>query len=333
MDLEETRAFLAVVDHGSFKSAAETLNQPRATLRRRVESLEARAGTTLLTRSRHGVALTRAGAVLAEHARTLVRETDSLLAALREVDDRAPRGRLRVGIASSLAVDEIVDLLGMLARAFPELRLDTHTVDAPLVDPFGSGFDPSDPADEPDGLDLGLVLVDEPAPALPRWTLVPLAAVREGLVASPAYLAAAGVPTTLDQLAEHRLLARRGDRDGHRWPLLSGGSVAIEPTILSGGASGVEQLRELARAGHGLALVHEPLVGAGAREDGLMPVLSELVGRRRTLAAAIPKALANTPKLQAIVAQLGRWRPQTEGSTWPDQTETRDRPRPARLVG
>jgi DNA-binding transcriptional LysR family regulator len=41
MDLEELRAFLHVVESGSFLAAADTLQVSRTTLRRRVGSLEA----------------------------------------------------------------------------------------------------------------------------------------------------------------------------------------------------------------------------------------------------------------------------------------------------
>lgn len=44
MDLEELRAFLDVVQTGSFLAAADSLGVSRTTLRRRVEALEARAG-------------------------------------------------------------------------------------------------------------------------------------------------------------------------------------------------------------------------------------------------------------------------------------------------
>ena len=101
MDLEETRAFLAVLDHGSFKAAAERVRQPRATLRRRVEALEARAGVSLFERSRSGVCPTPAGNLFARQARVMLRETNTLLAALREIGDE-PTGELRVGVPVGL---------------------------------------------------------------------------------------------------------------------------------------------------------------------------------------------------------------------------------------
>lgn len=66
MDLEELRAFLTVVDTGSFLAAADSLGVSRTTLRRRVGSLEARAGVTLLESTSQGAVLTEAGQLLAK---------------------------------------------------------------------------------------------------------------------------------------------------------------------------------------------------------------------------------------------------------------------------
>ncbi|WP_293262739.1 LysR family transcriptional regulator [Nannocystis sp.] len=72
-----SRAFIAVVETGSFLSAATSLNVARATLRRRVDALEARAGVPLLERSARGVVVTEAGALLATRGRHVLQEASS----------------------------------------------------------------------------------------------------------------------------------------------------------------------------------------------------------------------------------------------------------------
>ena len=112
MDLEELRAFLAVADSGSFLTAAKTLRLSRATLRRRIDQLEARAGVLLVDRTRVGVMLTEAGSVLAARGRLMVQEAGGLI---EDVDlavhfgDRSPAGpwvsreilRLRIWLVAS----------------------------------------------------------------------------------------------------------------------------------------------------------------------------------------------------------------------------------------
>jgi DNA-binding transcriptional LysR family regulator len=133
MDLEETRAFLAVLDHGSFKAAADIVKQPRATLRRRVEALEARAGVSLLARSHSGVVPTAAGELLARQARILLRETHALLEALRELGDE-PAGELRIGVPLGMPTKGLALLFGLCQAEFPRLRLHVRVSDDPIAD-------------------------------------------------------------------------------------------------------------------------------------------------------------------------------------------------------
>ncbi|WP_438016494.1 LysR family transcriptional regulator [Sorangium sp. So ce315] len=69
MDLEELRAFLAVVEAGSYLGAARALSTSRTTLRRQVAALEARAGVPLIEGVRQGVQPAEAGQVLAARGR------------------------------------------------------------------------------------------------------------------------------------------------------------------------------------------------------------------------------------------------------------------------
>jgi DNA-binding transcriptional LysR family regulator len=290
MDLEETRAFLAVIEHGSFKAAAENLNQPRATLRRRVESLEVRAGVALLERSRNGVEATAAGAILARHGRTLLRETESLLRLLRGIGDDGLRGSLRVGVPSSLPADAIALVFGLFRAKYPQLGLDLRVTADPVTELL-------------DEVDIALHLGTEP-PAK-RWLTRPLVQLRESLYASAGYLDRHGTPRTLEELAGHVLLGARSGPEPQRWPLLAGGSVALAPGVQIEDA---QLLRRFVGLGFGIGLL--PDVELGERElddEALTPVLEDQIGRRLTLSAVVPEVLAETPKLRVILSHLERY--------------------------
>ena len=68
MTLQQLRAFLAVVEHGSFRAAARALSVSQAGLTQRVQELEATLGRALLLRSARGASLTDAGLRLRERA-------------------------------------------------------------------------------------------------------------------------------------------------------------------------------------------------------------------------------------------------------------------------
>jgi DNA-binding transcriptional LysR family regulator len=126
MDLEEFRSFLAVVETGSFLAAATTLNMARATLRRRVEALEARAGVPLLERTARGVVLTEAGVLLAARGRKVMQEASALVASVREIG-REPVGVLRIGLPVGLPPQALSQLFAAMRATYPRLAIQIHS--------------------------------------------------------------------------------------------------------------------------------------------------------------------------------------------------------------
>lgn len=88
----ELRAFHAVAQSGSIRKAAESLNVAPSSVSRKIVLLEQQIGTALLERASKGVALTHAGVMVAEYARSVVLDYDSLRADLN--DARGSRHRL-----------------------------------------------------------------------------------------------------------------------------------------------------------------------------------------------------------------------------------------------
>src|SRR5262245_28360838 len=120
MDLEELRAFLQVVEQGSFLAAADALTVSRTTLRRRVGSLEVRAGVPLLESTQQGVVLTDAGRVLAARGRMLEEEANALIASVREVGQE-PSGVLRIALPVGLPPHVLAPLLVAVRATYPRL--------------------------------------------------------------------------------------------------------------------------------------------------------------------------------------------------------------------
>ncbi len=289
MDLEETRAFLAVLDHGSFKSAADIVKQPRATLRRRVEALEARAGVSLLARSHSGVVPTAAGELLARQARMLLRESNALLDALRELGDE-PAGDLRLGVPLGLPTRGLAKLVGICQAEFPRLRLQVRVCDDPIASLL-------------DTVDLALHV----GHALPtgRWRTHTLMRSNTALRASRSYLRRHGMPRSVAELEHHKLLSwHRPSEDPKRWPLRDGGTVCVEPTLTS---AEPDVLRRLAHLGLGIALLPDADEPAFDTDDeALLPVLEGVVGCSCELSIVVPEVLAETARMRAILDQVAR---------------------------
>ena len=149
--------------------------------------------------------------------------------------------------------------------------------------------------------DVDLVLHFGPPPERGPWISSTLLATPERLVASSAYLRANGAPRRLEELSEHALLSwRPPGEDGQRWPLRDGGTLAVSPLVIS---PDVHMVRQLAAAGHGIALIPD----GGVPESPTIPgplegVLPELVGRPNALRVLMPEPMARLSKGRALLA-------------------------------
>lgn len=287
MDLEEFRAFLAVAETGSFLAAAVNLNVARATLRRRVEALEARAGVPLLERSARGVVLTEAGALLAARGRAVVQEASSLVASVREIG-REPVGVLRVLLPVGLPPHAMALLFAAMRSLYPKLMMQARFAE-----------EPGDAA----LTDIDLVVHFGVGPLPGSWLSYEVMRTRERLIASADYLQRRGTPTKVEELAGHELLSWCAPgEDGRVWPTRTGEALEVDPALV---CADVHLIRQLVLLGQGIGYVPDAqLPDPGVPDGTIVPVLPEVVGRDRSLHMAVPTALANSPKLRAMVKQI-----------------------------
>ena len=287
MDLEEFRAFLAVVETGSFLAAATNLNVARATLRRRVEALEARAGVPLLERSARGVVVTPAGSLLASRGRLVVQEATALIASVREIG-REPVGVLRIALPVGLPPYVLTPLFDALRSAYPRLAIQLRLSDDPLA---GSHED----------IDL-MAHFGATGPS-GSWLSYELVRMREWLLASSDYLERRGTPGSIEALGGHELLSWLAPgEDGRLWPTLSGEPIEVEPALVT---ADIHLIRQCVIAGLGIGFMPDLMLpDPGVAPGTLVPVLADRIGRDRALHIAIPSALAGLPKLQAVIRHL-----------------------------
>lgn len=287
MDLEELRAFLDVVETGSFLAAAEVLGVSRTTLRRRVEALEARAGVPLLKSTRQGIIVTEAGEVLAQRGRIMMQETSALLASIREVG-QAPSGMLRLVMPVGLPPHLLAPLFGLLRTTYPLLRVHARFSDNPLGEPL-------------DNVDMA-VHFGEDIPKGP-WLSHVVMRVQEGLIASKEYLERRGAPRSLLELQGHELFSWEAPGDNARsWPTLRGTEFTVKPALIT---PDIHLIRSCCIAGLGIGLIPSvALADPGTPEDLLVPVLPDVVGRERPLRFSVPEALSEIPKIKLVLRHI-----------------------------
>ena len=122
MKLIQLRAFCLVVDMGSFRSAARTLEAAQSTLTESIKSLERELGATLLVRSNQGISLTLAGKVFLTRARSIILDCDRAVQDIRQCNG-APEGQIALGVTTEPLAACLMPVFNSFTRRFPNVQL------------------------------------------------------------------------------------------------------------------------------------------------------------------------------------------------------------------
>ena len=190
--LDDLYYYAMVVRHGGFAAAGRALGVPKSRLSRHVNTLEEQLGVRLLQRSTRRFVVTDTGQQLFRHCEAMLAQAEAALEVV-ETARSEPRGRIRVACPVAVAENVLAPVLPRFLARHPQVRVDL-VVSNRRVDLLGEGFDAAlRVRTTPSGED-GVVMRS-------------FAELCELLVASPAYLAAAGVPEVPADLATHQILA------------------------------------------------------------------------------------------------------------------------------
>src|SRR3954465_14315728 len=83
LDLKQLRALITVAEVGSVTRAAELLHLVQPAVTRQIRTLEQELGVPLFERTRQGMRITEAGAIVVERARRALTELDRARAEVR----------------------------------------------------------------------------------------------------------------------------------------------------------------------------------------------------------------------------------------------------------
>lgn len=198
--------FVAVVDTQGFAGAARKLAISPPAVTRAVNELEAHLGLRLLTRTTRTVRVTDAGARYAQDCRRI-------LAELAEADESvsgqhgAPRGRITVTAPMLFGGMVVTPIVTAYLQRYPEVSASCLFLDrvVNLVD---------------EGVDVAIRIGELPDSTLQA---IRVGQVRQLLCASPAYLAAHGIPLTPDDLQQHAIVSASSVTPNPEWRLVHHG--------------------------------------------------------------------------------------------------------------
>lgn len=122
MRLSQIRDFLAVVESGSIRAGARSLEVAQPTITKSIRSLEAELHAQLLQRTAHGVVLTAAGRAFFERARMAQAELRKAEEEVAQVAG-AGEGSVALGVGPSTGALILADALTRFREQFPRTRI------------------------------------------------------------------------------------------------------------------------------------------------------------------------------------------------------------------
>lgn len=183
-------AFIAVSELKGFAPAARKLGMSTSAITRHVAALEERLGVRLLNRTTRAVSLTDAGMRFLERGRRIMADLEDA-EQMAESERGEPMGRLVVTAPQVFGRLHVAPLVCEFMTRHPKVSAELMLSDrnANLVE---------------DGIDIAIRIGNlADSSDIARK----VGAVRRVLVASPDYLAKQGVPRTIGDLRQHRLIS------------------------------------------------------------------------------------------------------------------------------
>jgi DNA-binding transcriptional LysR family regulator len=298
--LEAMRVFSQVVESGGFTAAADKLGLSTTAASRHVAELEAHLQTRLLNRTTRRVSLTESGRAFYERA-------VQLLADLQEAEQEAsrsaivPRGTIKLTTSVNFGVRHVAPVIAAFLAAHAGVRFDVSLSDR-VVDLVEEGFDLAVRIGAPGSENLV-------ARKLGETRLVPCA--------SPAYLAAHGVPRAPEDLVQHICLTYEYVSPRHVWRFFD--PDGKEHAVRVGGplhSNNGDLLAEAAAQGAGIVFEPAFIVGPDVRVGRLVPLLQEFTAPPMPIYAVYPSRKHLSAKVRLFVeflverfAQAPDWSP------------------------
>jgi DNA-binding transcriptional LysR family regulator len=286
--LASMRAFVKVVEAGSFVRAAERLGISNSSLSQRISELEQHLGARLLNRTTRSLSLTDTGQSYYERCVQLLADLDEADAMAGQSQAR-PRGVIRLTCSYNIGQKRIAPAIAAFVEKYSDVQFDVVVSDR-IVDLVDEGFDLA--------VRVGSVGSEQQvARKIGSTDLV--------LCASPAYLKRHGTLISVHDIVQHRALTyaysptpriwRFRDQHGEVQDIKVNGSLhANSGDVL------------VAAAVSGLGLVYEPcfLVAEALADGTLVRVLPACCGMSGDIWAVYPTRRHLSVKVRLFVEHL-----------------------------
>ena len=251
--------FHTVASEGSIRGAARKLEMAAPSVSQSLKLLEGKLGLPLFRRSTRQMALTEAGKFLLENTKDAIATLDYALEGVHDLS-REPSGKVSMTIPRFVYQSMIKPIFPEFCRRYPNIELEISVSEA-SVNILN------------EGIDVGIRFGDRIEEGLVARKLTePMA---EALFASPAYLEKYGIPQSLNDLENHKLIQYRFGTSNRLAPTLleqNGETVTVEmPRAMV--VNDTDIIIDGALAGIGVGRFLTPLVDKYFKQGTLVPFL------------------------------------------------------------
>lgn len=247
--------FHTIIQEKSITNAAKKLGITVPSVSKALKTLEARIGIPLLLRTTRRLQLTETGEQLYQQTKAPLID---LQIAWQSVGDQyqQPSGIVKITLSQVHFELIIKPIYAEFCRRYPKIVLE-FSINNATVDLIETGFD------------LGIRFGDNLMETVVARPIYP--AFRQGLYVSTDYAKRYGIPTTIDELQQHRLIGFRFMSSQRIEPLFLSvdGDNKLQPIENMLIFNDTEQILDATRQGLGIGRIFEPL----AKDSSLVPVL------------------------------------------------------------
>lgn len=284
MEISELRAFVTVIQTGSFTQAANRLDTHKAHVSRLVSSLEAKLGVQLLQRSTRALSVTEIGQAVYERAVGIVHaveDTERLTHAL----SGEPSGTLRLTASPDFGRLRVNEWVNQFLMTYPKVQTEVEYTGR-LIDLVHEGFDLA--------IRIGTL---QDSNLVARH----LGDVEYGLFASPSYIQKQGTPETWEDLSQHARLQMNGGAFGGDWVLSLAGKETRIRTQARLKLNDTYGLCDAALMGLGIARLPLWFATPWVHRQQLIPILSSYTLPSVPIHAVFPSNRYLAPKVRCFI--------------------------------
>ncbi|OOR99198.1 LysR family transcriptional regulator [Haemophilus paracuniculus] len=276
--------FCRIIETQSFKQAAELEQISNAMATKLIAQLEESLNVRLLNRTTRKISPTEAGMLYYERCLPILNELQEAESCVSNITSTL-HGKLKISLPIDFGIRFIVPYLDQFFATYPNLQLDLDFSDR-RVDMVADGFD----------LVLRIGQLEDSSIIAKR-----VAQSHHLLVASPAYLAQFGTPTSLAELENHRFIVYERHS---QWQFQhQGQTLKYKPTANIQSNNGTS-LVQMTKNGLGIANLPLFLIAPALATGELVQILPDHAQQPFDISLLYPNRRYLSPKVKVLIDYL-----------------------------